>query len=143
MEWIIAWLALAIGAGAIASSKGRSGFGYFVLGLFLPLIGLLIAIGMAPARPAAQSMTVRQRALHEGEKKCPACAEWILRDARKCKHCGELLPEPTPADLEARRKSDAADRAIARAHTPRTAVGMIPWITLGVLGIVAYLALTK
>jgi hypothetical protein len=143
MEWIIAWLALAIGAGAIASSKGRSGFGYFVLGLFLPLIGLLIAIGMAPAQPAAQSTMVRHRAPHEGEKKCPACAEWILRDAKKCKHCGELLPDPTAADRAEWKKADAANPNLPRPYEPRSAAGYIPWIVLGALGIVAYAALTK
>lgn len=50
---LIAWAAAAIGAGAIASSKNRSFFGYFLLGFFLPIIGLLIAIGMAPRQPAA------------------------------------------------------------------------------------------
>lgn len=24
-------------------------------------------------------------------KKCPACAEWVLRDATVCKHCGRDL----------------------------------------------------
>jgi hypothetical protein len=43
-----AWLAMAIGAAVIADSKGRSAFAYFVLGFFFPLIGLLIAIGVAP-----------------------------------------------------------------------------------------------
>jgi hypothetical protein len=45
MELII-WLACAIGAACIANEKGRSGIGYFILGLLLPIIGLLIAIGM-------------------------------------------------------------------------------------------------
>jgi len=44
-------LVMAIGAGAIARSKNRSFFGYFLIGLFFPFIGLLIAMGMAP-RPA-------------------------------------------------------------------------------------------
>jgi hypothetical protein len=45
MELII-YIACAIGAACIANEKGRSGIGYFILGLLLPLIGLLIAIGM-------------------------------------------------------------------------------------------------
>lgn len=121
MMWIIGWLALAIGAGAVASSKGRSGVGYFVLGLFLPLIGLLIAIGMAPLqKPVVQRPDdgilchacgkprrrdalhcphcyTRQPDPHAGQKKCPACAEWILADARKCKHCGEIQTVTEPA----------------------------------------------
>ena len=28
--------------------------------------------------------------------KCPHCAEIIKNDAKKCKHCGEFLPESDP-----------------------------------------------
>lgn len=123
---ILAWLGCAIGAGAIASSKGRSGFGYFVLGFFLPFIGLLIAIGISDQRQqiAAASFgrqikhddlvncwscrrpyradrsscpdcgSPRQPDPHAGEKKCPACAEWIKAEAKKCKHCGEAVETP-------------------------------------------------
>lgn len=141
MEWIIGWLALAIGAGAVASSKGRSGFGYFVLGLFLPLIGLLIAIGMAPLqRPVVQrpddgilchacGKPRRRDALHcpncgagrpdphAGQKKCAACAEWILAEAKKCKHCGETQgghqpkPEPQYAPMNWK-KADEIERSL-------------------------------
>ena len=31
---------------------------------------------------------------NEGKKKCPFCAEEVLVDAKKCKHCGEIL-DPT------------------------------------------------
>ena len=51
----LGWIACAIGAGAVASSKRRSFFGYFVLGLVFPIVGLLIAIGMAPKQPAPRA----------------------------------------------------------------------------------------
>lgn len=114
---ILAWLGCAIGAGAIASSKGRSGIGFFILGLVLPFIVLLIAIGMSDARnqdPLGRAVRGNDLVMchsckkprradavvcphcraglpdpHANEKKCPACAEWVLKDARKCKHCGE------------------------------------------------------
>ena len=120
---IFAWLAAAVGAGAIASSKGRSGFGYFLFGFFLPLIGLFVAIGMAPVSPAAAAHGARRgndlilcqkcgrphRAdapicpncgkmnlgpSEPATKKCPACAETILAEAKKCKHCGEVIAPP-------------------------------------------------
>lgn len=114
------WLGLAIGAGAIASSKGRSGFGYFLLGLLFPLIGFLIAAFIAPiARdgstlppgafidcttchrpyrntepecPFCRAANQQRPQALPAQKKCPACAELILAEARKCKHCGEAQP---------------------------------------------------
>ena len=104
-----------VAAGWIGASKGRSGFGFFLLGVFLNLIGVLIAIGVPSLKPIAvagdQSGTVkcpgcfRSRAASSlkcvhcgsgpigvhGMKKCPACAELILAEAKKCKHCGEHL----------------------------------------------------
>lgn len=119
----LAWIGAAIGAGAIANSKGRSAIGYFLLGLLLPLIGLLIAIGMAPAAPERVAPGAKRGTdlilcttcgrPHRADamacpgcgksnlapaepttKKCVACAETILAEAKKCKHCGEPQPEP-------------------------------------------------
>ena len=50
--WFFAWIARAVGAGAIALGKRRCFFGCFLPGLVFPLIGLLIALGMAPKQPA-------------------------------------------------------------------------------------------
>lgn len=44
------WFALGIVAGAISKSKGRSFVGYFLLGLLLPLIGIILAIGVSDRR---------------------------------------------------------------------------------------------
>jgi hypothetical protein len=54
MEWLLLWLGLAIAAGVIAGAKGRSGFGYFILALLLPLIGVLIAMHAAALAPRRQ-----------------------------------------------------------------------------------------
>lgn len=45
MEIVFVWLLLAIGVGAIAASRGRSGFGFFLLSAVLsPLIGLAVVL---------------------------------------------------------------------------------------------------
>lgn len=81
MEYIILWIACGIGAAAIASSKGRSVFGWLIGGFLLGPIGLLI-VGLM-GKPAPDESTLR---------KCPHCAEKILKEAKVCKHCGRDVP---------------------------------------------------
>lgn len=94
MEMFIGWVGFSILAGWIANSKGRSGFGYFVLSMVLsPLIGLLAVFGV-PARAAPPSLTVPPP--NDGIRvTCPACAEWVLPAAKRCKHCGVVLTTPS------------------------------------------------
>jgi hypothetical protein len=83
MEFFLAWLVLAVVVGIVASNRGRSGFGYFLLSLILsPLIGLIILLILGR---------------NEGDqRKCPACAEMIKAEASKCRFCGtEVTPVAT------------------------------------------------
>ncbi len=86
MELLIlaGWFGLSIAVGSIASGKGRSGFAWFLLSLFLsPLIGgLFLLIAGEKKVPIAS-------------RKCPFCAEEIQVEAVKCKHCGSDIP-PLP-----------------------------------------------
>lgn len=77
MEYVILWIVCGIGAAAIASSKGRSVFGWLIGGFLLGPIGLLL-VGLM-GKPAPDESTLR---------KCPHCAELILKEAKVCKHCG-------------------------------------------------------
>lgn len=48
MELVFVWLLLAAGIGALASSRGRSGFGFFLLStVFSPLLGLIVVLVLA------------------------------------------------------------------------------------------------
>lgn len=89
---LLVWLISCVGASSIASSKGRSGFLWFILGvLFGPLAFIVIFL-------PSMSKVSEERAIRTGEsgdyKKCPFCAEAVRKEAVKCKHCGSELPAP-------------------------------------------------
>lgn len=50
--------------------------------------------------------------VREEKKTCPFCAETILADAIKCKHCGEFV------DAEVRRRNEVRDKARHLATKP-------------------------
>jgi hypothetical protein len=128
--WLIIAIAGAIGAAVIANAKGRSGVGYFLLGLLFWPLAILVAIGM-PARPLTPSGPprpndlvrcpycpgfMRADARHcpncgraplrpEPLKRCPACAEYVQAAAVKCRFCGTDLPDPrSPEGIAAARE---------------------------------------
>ena len=84
--FLIGLLAACI-VGAVAGSRGRSGFGWFLYGLLLwPLA--LIHVLVLPKR--AEVLERRQLALGEA-RKCPHCAEIVRPEARVCRFCGRDL----------------------------------------------------
>lgn len=91
MELVFGWLAFSVVAGVIASSKGRSGFGYFCLSLVLsPLIGIILAVALPRVGDAAREPGAPTPETHV---RCPDCRELVLSEARVCKHCGcRLVP---------------------------------------------------
>lgn len=84
MEWLLIWLVLGVVAGMIASSKQRSFLGFFVLGLLIPLIGIVAAVVAKPNVAAREDAELRQG----GRVKCPHCAELIRSEAAVCRFCG-------------------------------------------------------
>jgi hypothetical protein len=90
MEVAFFWFAFAAAVGAYGSSKGRSGFGWFLLSVVIsPLLGFIFcAIADDLKHPKEVAPTP------ETHVKCPDCRELVLHDARKCKHCGcALVPQ--------------------------------------------------
>ncbi len=91
MELFIFWIVFSIAIGILASNRGRSGFGWFVFSVFLsPLFGLLFVLvtkNLADGKESKEPQPVTH-------VRCPDCRELVLRDARKCRHCGcTLIPQ--------------------------------------------------
>ena len=83
MEFVLFWILCGIVAAVIASSKGRSGCGWFILGALFGPFGIIFAF---LASKNEESM------VQAGEmKKCPYCAELVRAEAIKCRYCGSDL----------------------------------------------------
>lgn len=108
MELIVGWLIFAFVAAWIASSKGRSGFGIFILSVLLsPLVGIIVALAMQRGEQVQASAVVHGGVSRE-YLKCPFCAEAVRFEALKCKHCGSDL---STSEIAATRRKEAIDAA--------------------------------
>lgn len=93
VEVLAFWFLFAIVVGVAAGSRGRSGFGWFLLSMIIsPLIGLLLVL-VLPNRKwtSAPTQGFIEPVTPETHVRCPACRELVRADASKCKHCGTTL----------------------------------------------------
>lgn len=81
---VVGIVVLAVATSVIAQIRGRSGIGWFILGLIGPIIAFFAVVLMPKVVPGPTPET---------HVKCPDCRELILKDAKVCKHCGcKLVP---------------------------------------------------
>jgi hypothetical protein len=86
MELVAGWLLFSLAVAVAATSRGRSGIGWFVIAVCIsPVLGLILLLVFPNKRRDPSAPTP------ETHVKCPDCRELVLKDARKCKHCGTAL----------------------------------------------------
>lgn len=107
MTVFIFWVLFSVAVGVYASNRGRSGLGWFALSLLIsPLLGLIFC-AVSTDKSRAPGAGQPGAATHV---KCPACAEWVLPEARVCKHCGAALVPPTHTPQQRAAEAEATER---------------------------------
>jgi hypothetical protein len=99
VEILIVWLIFAVATGAVASSKGRSGVGWFLIGLVGGVFALIIVAVLPNQKVEAarhEQLVSAMRASTQTQaadprRPCPRCGESIPIAAQVCRFCNHQL----------------------------------------------------
>jgi hypothetical protein len=89
-------MVLGLIVGAIAHTKGRSFFLWWLYGTAIFIVAIIHVMLIAPDKKV-----LARRSRDEGVKTCPFCAETIRAEAQVCRFCQRDLPPPGPPRAEA------------------------------------------
>ncbi len=127
MVAVFFWVAFSVGVGMLAGKRGRGSGNWFVISVVVsPLLALIFLF-------ASDDLSKKKDLLEPEPVRipCPACAEPVLPEATKCKHCGtELTP-----DLEFnKRRIQEHSAKLAEAQKTKNQANLI---VAGIIAIVA------
>jgi len=125
---VVFWFLLAVAVGVLASNRGRSGVGWFLLSVVLsPLLGFIFVL-VAKNLAAPVGVPQESGATHV---RCSECAEWVLPEATTCKHCGaKLVP-----DLDFHRRQAVVRENLKTEESKNLLIGLL--VVAGLIGLVA------
>ena len=103
---ILLWVGGSFIVAGIASTKWRSGFGWFLLSVLIsPLLAGIIVAALPPVTTDLEAMAIgageitrdlEAMALAAGDmKQCPQCAEPVKAEAKICRFCRYEIPAGT------------------------------------------------
>jgi Na+/melibiose symporter-like transporter len=95
MTFFSIWFICAIVAAIVASSRGRSGFGWFLIGCIIGIFAIIL-VALLPSKNERAIVVGGEVATAETHVRCPWCKGLVRMDATVCMHCRkELVPVAT------------------------------------------------
>lgn len=136
MSLFLVWFAFALVVGVFAGSRGRSGFGWFLLAsIFSPLLAFIVCAVMENLKDTqAKQAALEILPSEKTHVRCTQCAEFVLPQAKVCKHCGAALtPAAQPAPAIAQPSPGVTDDDSNEAR-----IMALPWFGIGAVCLIVW-----